>query len=189
MLYQKRNHEALKGLDPVCRNVVSDLLKLLEVAGEDVLIYSAYRTAEEQDELFAEVPKVTHVNDSNSYHVHGLAVDIVPVDIFGNPKWNTHIKFETIARYATELGMEWGYQMWGWDRPHFQYTQGLSIEDLKRGKRLKPRKKRDLEDILEQMKLNRQKRKIERIKKWMKLDPLLKGFTAVVKRLAKRLFL
>ena len=136
MIYDSRNYKAIWFLDPVVQDKVKQLLGRLEAIGEDILIVSGKRTSGEQDKLYAQVPRVTHVNNSNSYHTWGMAVDFVPVTYFGL-QWKNGIRFRTIAREAMILGFDWGYQMWGFDLGHLQYTEGLSIGDLKRGKRLK----------------------------------------------------
>ncbi len=141
MYYSVRNRKAVETLDPVMQGRVNLLLHNLEIVGEDVLVYSAKRTPNEQDDLWGrgretEGRIVTHVNDSNSFHVHGVAVDIVPVDGY-TLIWDDNERWETIAREAIQLGFEWGFQMWGFDKAHFQLRQGLTIRDFKKGERLK----------------------------------------------------
>ena len=135
MVYDERNYEAIKFLDPIVADKVKQLLGRLEAIGEDILIVSGNRTSVEQDQLFKKVPRVTHDDDSNSSHTWGLAIDVVPVTYFGL-QWKDGKRYAAIAREAMQLEFEWGWQMWGFDKPHFQYTQGLTISDLKRGAHL-----------------------------------------------------
>ena len=137
MIYDKRNRDERMYLHPVVAKAASLLLDRLEEIGEEVLIVDGMRTSEEQDALYKKVPRVTHVHDSNSYHVHGMAIDIVPVGLFGRLCWNDNKRYEIIAREAKILGFDWGYEMWCFDRPHFQFTQGLTIEQLKNGAELR----------------------------------------------------
>jgi len=134
MFYSSRNESKISFLDPAVQGQVRELLIRLDAQGEDVLIASGKRTSAEQDALYAQIPPVTHVNDSNSYHTWGMAVDLVPVTL-GIAQWNATKRYEAIARTAVELGFEWGFQLWGFDKPHFQFTFGLSIAALKAGAR------------------------------------------------------
>lgn len=138
MTYQERNSKTKESLDPAMQHKVSQLEEEGLLLGMDWLYPpdGGRRTSDRQDELYSDPRGVTGVNDSNSFHVHGVAVDIVPVGMFGRLKWNDHNYHERIARIAVKMGFEWGYQMWGWDSHHFQYTQGLTIEDFKSGKKL-----------------------------------------------------
>lgn len=146
MTYEFRNVTALQLLHPAMQIKVRQLLERLREVGENVLITDARRTSEEQDELYAQGRTkpgmiVTHVDDSNSFHTHGLAIDIVPVGPLGVPldkrhwlEWTALHRYENIAREAQAIVLTWGYKEWGFDRPHFHYTQGLTIEELKDGK-------------------------------------------------------
>ena len=137
MLYDKRNCEAVMYLESIVAKKVLALLDRLEQLGIEVLITDGKRTADEQDALFKK-GGVTHVYDSNSYHVWGMAVDIAPIGIFGRLAYGDTKAYEAIAREARILGFAWGYTLWGFDKPHFQYTQGLTIKQLKGGARLLP---------------------------------------------------
>ncbi len=139
MTYGDRNAAVLATLDPVARDIFTRLEQRLDTEEhEDVLFTDGRRTSVEQDAEFAKVPSVTHVNDSNSFHTHGVAIDLVPIDIFGGTDYDAFERYQQIARIAKEMGIEWGFAMWGFDEPHFQYRQGLTIEDFKAGKRLQP---------------------------------------------------
>ena len=139
MTYDERNAKALASLDPVARDIFTRFLQRLDmVEHEDVLVTDGHRTPAEQDELFKQVPAVTHVKGFDSAHVWGVAIDIVPIDIFGGIDYTADERYEQIARIAMSMGIEWGYAIWKFDKPHFQYMQGLSITDFKAGKKLKP---------------------------------------------------
>lgn len=105
------------------------------------MITQAYRTKAEQDALYAQGRTkpgkiVTNAKGGYSNHNYGLSFDYVPLDgtraiwDANNPLWS---KFGLIGE---SLGLEWGAR---WkqlpDRPHLQYTFGLSINDLVKGKR------------------------------------------------------
>lgn len=140
MTYAERNRRILYGLDPIVTDRVEKALRVLDMLGYDVLLTDGRRTEEEQNELFMkgrteEGEIVTYVKGKESFHVWGVAFDLVPV-LFGFLQWKNIPKYEQIAKILTGLGFSWGYQMWGFDYGHFQYTQGLTIEDFIAGKSL-----------------------------------------------------
>jgi peptidoglycan LD-endopeptidase CwlK len=142
MTYSARNEAMLTPLDPVARQVFRHFLFRLARIGEDVLVTDGYRTKAEQDSLYAQGRSkggkiVTNVKHPYSFHNHGVAIDLVPV-LFGQSKvlYNASARYNLIAQVASMLGIDWGFTMWGFDKPHFQYTQGLSIHQLIGGKTL-----------------------------------------------------
>lgn len=81
----------------------------------------------------------------NSYHGYGLAFDIAITDKSGkridwskNSDWNSDgiSDWLQVGKLAKECDLEWG-GLWSSfpDIPHYQYTFGLTIADLKAGKR------------------------------------------------------
>ena len=118
---------------------IMQALEELELIGEDCLITSGFRTVKEQEALWMQgryTPGkiVTSARGGWSYHNYGLAVDIVPVGPLGVElsartylEWSATARYETYGRIFQGIGFEWGYQLWKQDRPHFQYTQGLTI--------------------------------------------------------------
>lgn len=79
------------------------------------------------------VPPVTDVKCPYSWHCHGLAVDIAPLTRLSTllySVWYGETPFNTIARIAKELGITWGYAIWGQDKPHFHYSGGLTLEQV-----------------------------------------------------------
>lgn len=140
MTYMERNRRILYGLHPVVQKRLEKALFVLELAGWDCLLTDGKRTEEEQNKLYAQGRTeqgtiVTHVSGKESFHVWGVAFDLVPV-YFGFLQWNNIRKYEQIARILVGLGFDWGYNMWGLDYGHFQYTQGLTIKDFIDGKTL-----------------------------------------------------
>lgn len=74
---------------------------------------------------------VTWVAGQYSWHTHGLAFDIAPLIRFEVLGYTVdYPQLTAMSRYATELGFDWGYAVWGTDKPHFMYTGGLSIDDV-----------------------------------------------------------
>jgi len=150
MTYHQRNSAEIGKLSLPMQHKVNQLIERLSFVGEDILIppLGGKRTSNQQDGLYSQGRDkpgkiVTHVNDSNSMHTHGVAIDVVPVGPLGVPRskrylleWTATYRYKKIARVARGMGFEWGYDLWGEDKPHFQYRQGLSIADFKRGKNL-----------------------------------------------------
>lgn len=126
------------------RHKVLQGLAELEMIGEDVLITDGYRTLEEQKIIFAQGRTTPGAIVSNSpagwsYHNYSLAIDIVPVGPLGVElsrrnllEWSALSRYATIGRVMQGAGLEWGFQLWGVDRPHFQIA-GTTIQDIRAG--------------------------------------------------------
>jgi peptidoglycan LD-endopeptidase CwlK len=107
----------------------------------DVLVTSTYRDYESQNELYAQGrtkpgKKVTNARGGDSFHNHRVAFDVVPLRN-GKPVWGTtgdDLKlWQRLGTLGKQCGLEWAGD---WKKfkefPHFQYTNGLTIEDFKR---------------------------------------------------------
>lgn len=203
MRYDERNFREISLLHPAMKHKVLQLFDRLELIGEDVLIVTdgGKRSSEEQDQLYAQGRTqpgriVTGVNDSNSYHTHGLAIDLAPVGPLGVPlhekyllEWASFGRYENIAREAQAVGLEWGFAMWKTDKPHFQYRQGLTIADLKRGKapdveQAKQERLSDLERQLEIATLALNRRAVKESRK-KELRPFVNRLERTIERLRK----
>lgn len=68
-------------------------------------------------------------------HAFGLAYDVVPV-VDGKAQWNDNRLWAITGEEGKKLGLTWGGD---WksiiDKPHFEYTVGLTAADLRAGKR------------------------------------------------------
>lgn len=143
MFYNTRNLREIETLDPVARERFATLLVRLEEAGEDILITDPRRSVQEQNDLYAQGRTkpgniVTDARGDASFHVWGVAIDLVPVGLFGQLQYGAVERYRQIALAAAALQIDWGVVLWRKDAPHFQYTQGLSIADFRAGKRLVP---------------------------------------------------
>ena len=121
----------LNRLHPKVKQMALDLLDAAKKAGLNVDIFETYRTKERSDELYA---TGMGVKGGYSYHNYGLAVDIVFKDSSGNWTWDNSYDWERLAQLGESVGFEAGRRWPRVDSPHFQYTFGLSIEDLLNGK-------------------------------------------------------
>jgi len=116
----KRSMKELIGVHPILAFAV---VRAIEITEQDFMVLDGLRTQAEQDKLVARGVSKTN----NSYHLYGLAVDLVAY-VDGKPSWDTQY-YDAIAvamkrvieQYA--LPIEWGYDLWSWDLPHFQITK------------------------------------------------------------------
>lgn len=122
-----RSEKNLVGVHP-------DLVKLVRRAAELCPVYffvnEGLRTLERQKQLVIQGASKT----MKSRHLTGHAVDLVPMLDLDNDgdldvSW-VKKHFEPIAvamkQASKELGVpvEWGFDLWGWDAPHFQLPVG-----------------------------------------------------------------
>ena len=97
--------------------------------GLNVDMQCGYRSFAEQDKLFNQVPKVTNARGGFSWHNYGTAADVVFKDKNGKWTWSNPDKdWKKLGEIGKSCGLEWGGDWAKFpDRPHFQYTKGLSI--------------------------------------------------------------
>lgn len=134
------------------------------------MVTETLRTKEEQDELYAQGRTkpgkiVTNAKGGDSFHNYGLAFDIALIDR-GKLNWNTGADindnditdFFEIGEIGEKLGLEWGGRWKFKDMPHFQLTFGLSLADLKAGKKppedVKPLKPIEVSETLARTRKN-----------------------------------
>ena len=120
----------LDELDPTFRPLAVEFLARLTEAGVPVKIVSTGRTATEQ----AEAVRRGASKVERSRHQDGMAIDVVPYDIFqlaGPDKlqWSTADPvWQTIGQIAESLGLRWGGRFGekpagagnGWDPGHVE---------------------------------------------------------------------
>ena len=117
------------------------ILKAEKELGIKLRVVQALRSWQEQADLYnkgrteeskAKKEKiVTNAKAGDSYHNYGLAIDVVEIKdgkaLWTNPNWSK------IARLGKSLGFEWGGDWKSFkDKPHFQFTFGRKIADLKK---------------------------------------------------------
>lgn len=80
---------------------------------------------------------ISHATPGTSIHNYGLALDYFLVSDDGNQSlWTVNDKWRRVASIAKSMGFEWGGDWTSFkDYPHLQYTKGLTISQLKAGKR------------------------------------------------------
>lgn len=124
-------------LHPGIRAKVNEfIIRAKEELGIHLRVSSGYRSFEEQTKIYnsgrSETGKIlSHSKAGESFHNYGLAIDVVEIKngkaLWKNPNWNR------IADLGKQLGFEWGGDWRSFkDKPHFQYTYGFGISELKR---------------------------------------------------------
>lgn len=115
--------------------------------GIDVLVVSTLRDNEAQDALYAQGRDghgghiVTNARGGESIHNYALAWDVVPLRN-GKPVWGDMLPADrdlwlALGGISEACGISWSGRWTGSLRElgHFQFTGGLSLPDLKTGKR------------------------------------------------------
>ena len=143
--YPKDNFEyrpssnAISSLDPKVAQLARKFLDLTKENNLDVRITAAFRSWNEQDRLYAQGRStpgdvITNAKGGESYHNWGLAFDAA---LFENGVMSNDLeKYKKMGKLGEQVGLEWGGSFKDIvDLPHFQYTYGLSTEDLLNGVR------------------------------------------------------
>ncbi|UOE78343.1 M15 family metallopeptidase [Parageobacillus thermoglucosidasius] len=140
----QRAEKKLSGLHPVVAEKARQLIQQTCTEGIPIIITQGLRTIEEQDRLYAQGRTkpgniVTNARGGYSYHNFGLAFDVCVCDVVkGNlvPNWKVDRRWHRVGQIGKSLGLEWGGD---WrrlrDYPHFQYTFGLTLAQLRNGKK------------------------------------------------------
>lgn len=125
----------IERLHPVVRAKAEQLVSLARGQGIRVKLTEGYRPPERQASLLA--TGATDAKPGWSFHQHGLAFDLVPLDAQGRAWWEPGGNvWETIGRIGESLGLTWGgrfrptAKLPQGDRPHFEYHPGFTIQDL-----------------------------------------------------------
>ncbi|WP_053217544.1 M15 family metallopeptidase [Virgibacillus senegalensis] len=145
----KENGELPEELHPIVEEKKNQLVEQAEEQGIPIIITEGFRTVARQDELYQQGRSedgdiVTYAEGGESYHNYGLAIDFALQNENGRAVWdmsydgngNGESDWMEIVDIAKELGFEWGGDWARFkDYPHLQMDFGLSIYELKRGKR------------------------------------------------------
>ncbi len=135
---------SLSSLQPYVASLARRFLDLAAQNGINARVLVAFRSWDEQDRLYAQgrtAPGdiVTDAMGGDSYHNWGLAFDAVPIEN-GQPAWDDTAAFNRLGALGQQVGLEWGghwttYAIDLVDLPHYQYTFGLSTQQLLEGAR------------------------------------------------------
>ncbi|WP_010269124.1 M15 family metallopeptidase [Paenibacillus senegalensis] len=147
--FRVQEAKPVTGLHPVVDEKQKELVELAQAIGISVLITDGFRSIEEQDAIYeqgrtTDGPIVTNARGGDSYHNYGLAVDFALITRGGEVVWdmdydgngNGVSDWMEVVELAKQLGFSWGGDWSSFpDYPHLQMDFGLSIRDLKRGRR------------------------------------------------------
>lgn len=134
---------ALAGLHPAVDQLARRFLADAANQGLGLLITEGYRSPERQDILYSQGRTrpgaiVTWVRGGASLHNFGLAFDVARKGLNDRPTWpSDEAWWQRIGAMGEALGLTWGGR---WpapktDRPHFQWSGGLTLEQLRAGQR------------------------------------------------------
>lgn len=141
----------LEDLVPVVRSMAVSFIALAEntIEGLKIIVTCTRRDAERQDALFAIGRRniagekiVTNCKGGESYHEFGVAFDIFPM-LFGKPVMMQQDGdqvsdpiWQTLGEIGESCGLEWAGRWKHFpEGPHFQFTGGLNLAELKSGNR------------------------------------------------------
>jgi len=115
------SERSLNNLKYVRPDIVKVVKKAIELTKTDFMVFEGLRTEERQKQLVSDGMSKTF----DSYHLYGLAVDLIPY-VDGKLTWSTDYYksiLEAVKQAEKDLGLyvlNNGYEMWGWDNYHFQ---------------------------------------------------------------------
>ncbi len=129
---------SISDLHPLVQGLCRRHVAVCSAEGIELLITSTYRSIEEQDELYAQGRTkpgkiVTNARGGYSWHNFRAAYDVVPL-VGGKAVWNDLALWQRVGEAGVKVGLEWGGD---WprfkDRPHFQWTGGLTLKEMREG--------------------------------------------------------
>lgn len=139
-MIQSRN---LSDLHPAVRARAEKFLAQCKSEGIDLLVTCTYRDIEAQNKLYAQGrttkgARVTNAKGGQSIHQYRCALDVVPMRN-GKPVWGTTgvdgALWKRVGMIGKACGLEWAGDWKSFkEYPHFQYTGGYSIEQLRSGR-------------------------------------------------------
>lgn len=135
------NSRDLKDLQPVVADKCSAFISGCKSLGIDVIITATLRDIESQNELYAQGRTkpgkiVTNAKGGDSFHNYACAFDFVPI-VNGKAMWNDLELFKKCGEIAESTGLEWAGRWKSFkEMAHCQYTGGLTLADLKAGKKV-----------------------------------------------------
>ncbi|ARP44611.1 Peptidoglycan L-alanyl-D-glutamate endopeptidase CwlK (plasmid) [Geobacillus thermodenitrificans] len=139
-----RAEKKLSGLHLVVADKERKLIRAAHSEGIYIIITQGLRTIEEQNRLYAQGRTkpgriVTNARGGYSYHNFGLAFDFCVCNVVNGKlvtSWNLDQRWFRVGQLGKSLGLEWGGDWKSFkDYPHFQYTFGLSLAQLRAGKK------------------------------------------------------
>jgi len=133
------NSRDIAELHPKVKEMAEAMLALCKDNGIDIILTSTYRDIESQNTLYAQGrtspgKKVTNAKGGQSMHNWRVAFDVVPI-VNGKAVWNDDNLWNRVGEIGESVGLEWGGRWSKFiDKPHLQFTQGLTLADFNAGK-------------------------------------------------------
>jgi peptidoglycan L-alanyl-D-glutamate endopeptidase CwlK len=133
------NSRKIDDLLPVVATKARALIAAAKREGIELLVTSTYRDAECQDALYAQGRtkpgrRVTNARGGQSWHQYRVAFDVVPL-VAGKAIWDDRRIWTRISELGESVGLEWAGRWKSFpESPHFQFTGGLTMAQLKQAK-------------------------------------------------------
>lgn len=121
---------------PLVKRQSDKILVDMEMLGHPVRVVQGFRSAEEQNKLYAQgrtTPGmvVTNARGWESFHQYGVSVDYV----FRKEGYAaSDALWDTLGAIGKKHGFEWGNDWSGFkDKPHFEMKMGYKLSDFQKG--------------------------------------------------------
>lgn len=138
---------SLDDLQPQVRAMAEELMARCVTAGIPLTVTFTRRSMATQAALYAQgriCPGciVTNARPGYSFHNFGLALDVMPTELLRLPRWGdtpanqarTDALWAKVGATGKTLGFRWGGEFTTIkDRPHFEWSGGLSLAQLRAG--------------------------------------------------------
>jgi peptidoglycan L-alanyl-D-glutamate endopeptidase CwlK len=134
------NSRKIEDLHPYVAKLCRAFVAACKKDGIDVLITSTWRDNAAQNALYAQGrtkpgKKVTNAKAGQSFHNYKLAFDFVPI-VNGKAQWNDLATFKRAGVIGERLGLDWAGRWVSFkELAHMQWTGGLSLAQLRAGKK------------------------------------------------------
>ncbi|MED3885861.1 peptidoglycan-binding protein [Priestia aryabhattai] len=137
----KKAENKLQNVHEIVQEKAYELIRQAYKESIFIVITEGFRSIEQQHKLYSQGRTtqgsiVTNAKGGYSYHNYGLAIDIALLDNNGEVDWTIDRRWNKAGEVGKRIGLEWGGD---WkslkDYPHFQYTFGLSLSELRSGKK------------------------------------------------------
>lgn len=140
---------SLDDLHPRVKAMAELLLARCAAAGVPLTVSYTLRSMERQAQLYGQgrtTPGliVTRARPGYSFHNYGLALDVVPTELLALPHWgdtpahqaHTDQLWAQVGVIGKAAGLRWGGEFRRIrDRPHFEWSGGLTLRQLRIGLR------------------------------------------------------
>jgi peptidoglycan LD-endopeptidase CwlK len=136
MAVDQRSEKNIATLNPKVQLLARKLIETATAQGIHVKVISGHRTYEEQNDLYAQGRTkpgqiVTKAKGGQSNHNFATAFDVGIFSEDGKKYYDDSHDYERVGKIGEALGLEWGGSWKFVDEPHFQYTEGRSMAQLR----------------------------------------------------------